>query len=310
MLKTAAILTLAAQCAPEVAPSTLHAVVMTESGGNPFAIGINGGSQLKRQPRTAAEAVSTAKALLARGANIDMGLGQINSANMRWLGLTVEDAFDACKNLKAAGQVLSSNYRSAVASGKKQPLGAALSAYNTGSMTKGYGNGYVAKVFGNKPTPSSTKLFTPRQIGNLLTAAFGGRITDTIRPLNASYGAENSFHKIGQAVDFVPQNGVLSVSNSDILAVLSRNGVRVIELLGPGDPGHDDHFHIAFAREYSAFQTIVPVEKFDVTATDDLDVGEGVSPEAPPVQIPPRWDVFAYAAWERQQIQLEASDGQ
>ena len=308
MLKTAAIFALAAQCAPEVAPSTLHAVVMTESGGNPFAIGINGGSQLKRQPRTAAEAVSTAKALLARGANIDMGLGQINSANMRWLNLTVEDVFDPCKNLKAAGQVLSSNYRSAVASGKRQPLGAALSAYNTGSMTKGYSNGYVAKVFGNKPILSSTKLFTPRDIGNLLTAAFGGRITDTIRQFNASYGAENSFHKVGQAVDFVPKNGVQSVSKSDILAVLSRNGVRVIELLGPGDPDHDDHFHIAFASENSVSQNIVPVEKFVFTATNDLEVGEGVSLEAEVVQKPPRWDVFAYAAWEREQSELERSD--
>lgn len=308
MLKTAAILALAARCAPEVAPSTLHAVVMTESGGNPFAIGINGGPQLIRQPRAAAEAVSTAKALLARGANIDMGLGQINSANMRWLKLTVEDAFDACKNLKAAGRVLSANYRSAVTSGKRRPLGAALSAYNTGSMTKGYGNGYVGKVFSNKPIPSSTKLFTPRQIGNLLTAAFGGRITDTIRPLDASYGAENSFHKIGQAVDFVPRDGVLSISKSDILAVLSRNGVRVIELLGPGDTDHDDHFHIAFASQISAFQNIVPVEKFELTATNDLDVGEGVSTEVALVQKPPRWDVFAYAAWEREQSELERSD--
>lgn len=299
MLKTATILALAAQCAPEVAPSTLHAVVLTESGGNPFAIGINGGAQLKRQPRTASEAALTAKALLSSGANIDMGLGQINSSNMRWLKLTVEDAFDSCKNLKAAGQVLAANYRSAVALGKRQPLASALSAYNTGTMTKGFSNGYVAKVFGNKPKPALNKYFTADEVGELLTSAFGGKITDTVRPLNASYGAENSFHKVGQAVDFVPQGGVHAISKPDILAILSRNGVRVIELLGPGDADHDDHFHIAFANEYSALQ--------DAEKAAVADEGR---PQKEVREKPPRWDVFAYTAWEREQMELEASDVQ
>ena len=137
---------LLSQCAPEVAPSTLAAIVSVESGGNPLAIGVNRGSQV-RQPRTVAEAVATAKSLLARGANIDLGLGQINSNNLRWLGLSVEAAFDPCRNIAAAARVLTGNYRRAVSLGVSSPLGAALSAYNTGSMHRGYGNGYVAKVY-------------------------------------------------------------------------------------------------------------------------------------------------------------------
>ena len=134
------------QCAPEVAPSTLAAIVSVESGGNAFAIGVNKGKQV-RQARSATEAIAIAKGLLAGGANIDLGLSQINSSNLRRLGLSVEAAFDPCQNLAAAARVLTNNYRRAVSLGHPTPLGAALSAYNTGSMQRGYRNGYVAKVY-------------------------------------------------------------------------------------------------------------------------------------------------------------------
>lgn len=134
------------QCAPEVAPSTLAAIVSVESGGNPYAIGVNRGTRV-RQPKSAAEAVVAANGLLARGANIDLGLGQVNSNNLKWLGLSVQAAFDPCRNIAAAARVLTNNYRRAVSLGISSPLGAALSAYNTGSMRRGYGNGYVAKVY-------------------------------------------------------------------------------------------------------------------------------------------------------------------
>ena len=40
---------LAMQCAPMVAPLTMAAIVKTESGFNPLAIGVNGGARLVRQ---------------------------------------------------------------------------------------------------------------------------------------------------------------------------------------------------------------------------------------------------------------------
>ena len=73
---------LAMQCAPMVAPLTMAAIVKTESGFNPLAIGVNGGARLVRQAETVAEAVVTAKWLLERGYNIDLGLGQVNSNNL------------------------------------------------------------------------------------------------------------------------------------------------------------------------------------------------------------------------------------
>ena len=140
------LLSLILTCAPAVAPTTMAAIVAVESGGNPYAIGVNRGLRV-RQPGSKDEAVATARSLLARGQNIDLGIGQINSSNLKWLGLSVEDAFDPCKNLSAASRILSGNYERAIAQGSSSPLGAAISAYNTGSMTRGYANGYVAKVY-------------------------------------------------------------------------------------------------------------------------------------------------------------------
>lgn len=140
---------LAQQCAPAVHPQTIAAIVKTESGFKPFAIGINKGTaSLKRQPENKEEAVATAKQLIAGGHNIDMGLGQINSENLARLGITVEDVFDPCKNLAAAAAILTDNYtRAAAKSGEPQTaLIKALSAYNTGDFGRGLQNGYVYRV--------------------------------------------------------------------------------------------------------------------------------------------------------------------
>ena len=139
-------LDLAQQCAPTVHPHTLAAIVKTESGFKPFAIGVNkGGAQLTRQPTTKAEAVATATDLIGRGLNIDMGLGQINSENLARLGYTVEDVFDVCKNLSAAALILQDNFTRASAKegASQQALMKALSAYNTGDFARGIKNGYV-----------------------------------------------------------------------------------------------------------------------------------------------------------------------
>ena len=142
---------LSAECAPWVAPQTMAAIVKTESQFNPLAININANARLERQPANKAEAVVTAKWLIANNYNIDLGLGQVNSANLVKTNLSVEDAFDSCKNLAAAATILQWNYASASKkiSGEQAALQAAISAYNTGSFTKGFSNGYVQKVLNN-----------------------------------------------------------------------------------------------------------------------------------------------------------------
>lgn len=145
----ATILGLASQCAPNVAPETVAAIVRTESRGNPLALNVNGARQPSKQI-TVADAVATARRYVAAGYSVDLGLGQINSRNMRRLGLTWETVFDPCANIAALGQVLSQNYR-AMAGGRhpQTALRLALSMYNTGSPSRGFRNGYVAKVVRN-----------------------------------------------------------------------------------------------------------------------------------------------------------------
>ena len=145
----AAILTLASQCAPSVAPETVLAIIQTESSGEPFALNVNGGRQPAPQS-PAADAAATAQRYVAAGYSVDLGLGQINSRNMPWLGLTWANVFDPCTNVAALARVLTSNYNAVKAGRDPQAaLRVALSMYNTGSQTRGFRNGYVAKVIGN-----------------------------------------------------------------------------------------------------------------------------------------------------------------
>lgn len=165
---------LAQECAPWVAPQTLAAIVKTESVFNPLAIGVNNAEQLTRQPRTPEEAEATARWLINNGHNIDLGLGQINSSNLSKTGLSIKDAFDPCKNLAAAATILEWNYHAAVNkyNDEQDALRAALSAYNTGSFTKGYRNGYVQKVINNNDVVAENKMNVPELLSKKTSIEF------------------------------------------------------------------------------------------------------------------------------------------
>jgi len=139
---------LAKQCAPSVHPDTLAAIVNTESAFRPLAININGSQQLPRQPEHMAEAIATAEYLSANGYNFDVGLGQINSANVAAFGMTWANVFEPCTNLGAAARVLTDCFVRASNSEADQQsaLRMALSCYNTGHFTHGDQNGYVARI--------------------------------------------------------------------------------------------------------------------------------------------------------------------
>ncbi|OYY32838.1 MAG: hypothetical protein B7Y58_09505 [Halothiobacillus sp. 35-54-62] len=137
--------TLYAQCAPNVAPQTLAAIVRVESGGNPWRIGINGNYTLPRQPQNKAEAVREANRLIGLGYNIDLGLMQINVKNLGMLNLSVDEVFDA------GAQILQNFYlKSEKDIGQGQTsLKRAISAYHTGNFHNGFANGNAAKITGS-----------------------------------------------------------------------------------------------------------------------------------------------------------------
>ena len=144
-------------CAPQVSPVTLRAIVRVESGGNPWALHVNdpqrnkGAPRLPGQPGSKAEAIRWAETLIAAGHSVDLGLMQVNSGNLRRLQLTAAQVLDPCTNVAAGARILSAFYSGAAGRmGEGQPaLRAALSAYNTGNHWGGFRNGYVGKVVAN-----------------------------------------------------------------------------------------------------------------------------------------------------------------
>lgn len=135
-----------AACAPFVAPATLAAVARVESAGKPLAINVNKGPRVPT-PANAADAARTARYWIGRGHSVDLGLMQVNSRNLGRLGVTVEQMFDPCLNIRAGATILAENYATAAnrRGHGQNALMDALSAYNTGSFTRGYSNGYVGR---------------------------------------------------------------------------------------------------------------------------------------------------------------------
>ena len=137
---------LALACAPLVHANTVQALVAVESSFNPHAIGVVGGV-LDRQPRTRAEALSTASYLQANRWNYSVGLAQINVRNFDRLGLTADTAFDPCENLRAMQTVLAECFDRSVANAPPQSaLRQALSCYYSGNFFTGFRHGYVQRV--------------------------------------------------------------------------------------------------------------------------------------------------------------------
>ncbi|HDR9173009.1 TPA: lytic transglycosylase domain-containing protein [Burkholderia vietnamiensis] len=164
-------LSLVHYCAPQIAPVTMAAIVRTESGFNPYAIGIVHG-QLRRQPSNMAEAVATVRALEAGGWNFSVGLAQVNRANWPTFGLTAENAFEPCRNLAAGAAILHRCFTAAVTTGKfhartdyqadvQAALRASLSCYASGNFSTGYQMGYVQRVVESAAAQASSDSFVP-----------------------------------------------------------------------------------------------------------------------------------------------------
>lgn len=123
---------------PRDFPQVLAAVARTESGLSPLAIHDNT-TGLTFNPKSLDIAESIALSLVSeKGHSVDLGLMQINSANLSHLGMKVQDAFDPCRSVRAGATILREGYHRALRS--------AFSIYNTGGPTKGIENGYVGRV--------------------------------------------------------------------------------------------------------------------------------------------------------------------
>lgn len=139
---------LAARCAPGAPASSLVSIVRVESAFAPLTVRVNGSHPRIYRPADRPEAISLARSLIADGRSVDLGLAQINSRNLARLNLSVEDAFDPCRNLAGAAEILNRGYEQAlrVDHADRPILQMAYSIYNTGDTGRGLSNGYVARV--------------------------------------------------------------------------------------------------------------------------------------------------------------------
>ena len=116
-MSVTAVLALATQCVPPSLAPVMTGIARHESGLDPTVIHYN------------------------RNGTLDAGLTQVNSANFGWLGLTLRDALDPCKNLAAGAKVLLARYNG-----------------STGVMGAAYASGAEAAIRLIETTPSSDKL--------------------------------------------------------------------------------------------------------------------------------------------------------
>jgi type IV secretion system protein VirB1 len=140
-----ALSTLLQQCAPNVGERTMTAIVRVESNAYPLAIYDNT-SRRSFSPRTVREAMYTARVLIDAGHSVDLGLAQVNSANLPRLNMAIRDAFDPCTNLHGAATILASDYDAAASRFSPGPyaLRRAIGAYNSGSIYGG--DGYIDRI--------------------------------------------------------------------------------------------------------------------------------------------------------------------
>ncbi len=141
---------LIAMCAPDVAPEMIQQIIKVESNGDALAIHINHKPDQMSKATSIQEAVYIAKNAIESGYSVDMGLMQINSQHLKWLGVDLSNLgvlFTPCANIAAGAALLKDSYnRASLTFGVGQDaLKAALSEYNTGSFTKGFKNGYLAR---------------------------------------------------------------------------------------------------------------------------------------------------------------------
>ena len=123
---------------------------------------------------------------------------------------------------------------------------------------------------------------TSTAVAKLLRDALPGvRVTSTTRTAqhNAEVGgAPNSYHVRGNAVDFVPAGGMKSMTKEDVKRLFTSRGIDVLEVFGPGDAGHSDHFHVAWTKGKNALDEFADAAKrAKVEAKELAEVGAAVA---------------------------------
>lgn len=141
------------QCAPDVAPQTLNAIVSVESSRNPYVVAnvTDGTSHYFNEKE---KAVTFLNKLEHDKKNYSAGIMQVNSANFKLLNLNNNTVFDPCTNIRAGAVVLKGCWERAVSANtdEQKALRDAMSCYYSGNFTRGYkketsdGKSYIQRI--------------------------------------------------------------------------------------------------------------------------------------------------------------------
>lgn len=136
-------------CAASIHPDTINDIAKNESGYHRFAIGVVGGKSI--YPSSKEDALSAVKRLKEEGKNYSLGVMQINQSNFGKFGVTAEDMFDPCQNLKVAEKLILDCYT------RGKTLQRGLSCYYSGNFDtgqkpeKGFNNTSYTQRMGYQP---------------------------------------------------------------------------------------------------------------------------------------------------------------
>jgi type IV secretion system protein VirB1 len=162
-LSAALVLSIATRAAPTVAPDTILAFAQYESGLDALAIHDNTTGQ-SHHPESKREAVALSERLISQGHSIDIGLMQVNAANVP-PDVAIAQAFDRNRSIRIGAHLLSEAYgrcggrRALTTMQKERALRCAAARYNRGSDGPP-GQAYAARVWrvAEKLVPSITQL--------------------------------------------------------------------------------------------------------------------------------------------------------
>jgi hypothetical protein len=119
-----------------------------------------------------------------------------------------------------------------------------------------------------KATKRDQETLTASSVASMLRGALPGvHVTSTTGGKHVA----NSYHYRNQAVDFVPSGGMQSMTKADVRKIFESRGIDIVELLGPGDKGHSDHFHVAWTKGKMALDEFKDAAKRAKEAAHDAE---------------------------------------
>ena len=146
-------LALASGCAPAVHPTTMTAIVRTESNFDPLVIRDNT-LRITYHPRSQEDAGELLDRALSLQHKVAIGLTQVSSVWLEPLHISARALLDACTNLAVGSAILAQNYVSC-AKPQRAPaeaLRCALSLYWSGTEERG--GAYVNRVYRAAGSPN------------------------------------------------------------------------------------------------------------------------------------------------------------